>query len=274
MNVIMIILICLPAVAALYLLMLMPRVSGRPDMSPFMGWLYAHRGLHDNQSDAPENSLRAFDRAVQAGFGMELDVQLTKDKVAVVFHDDTLERICGAEGRVCDYTYEELQRFRLCGSDQTIPKFEDVLKLVDGRTPMIVEYKITGSDTAVCAAGDALLSSYRGVYCMESFNPMGVFWYRVHRKEVVRGQLAEQFLKGKEHSGLLYFLLQNLLFNFLTKPDFVAYNKRDAKAFSRRLCRKLYRNTAVAWTIKSSRELEAAREDFDLFIFDSFLPEA
>ncbi|MCM1192631.1 MAG: glycerophosphodiester phosphodiesterase [Butyrivibrio sp.] len=272
MKVAGIILICVLALVVLYLLLIMPRMFGKPDMTPLKGWLYAHRGLHDNETDAPENSMRAFAKAVEAGFGIELDIQMTKDKVPVVFHDYTLKRICGAEGKVCEFTYEELQQFRLCDSDQTIPKFEDVLKLVDGKVPLIVELKIEATDTSVCSAGDRLLSEYRGVYCIESFNPLGVFWYRRNRKTVARGQLSEGFLKEREYTGVLYFLLQNLLFNFLTKPDFVAYNKKHPRVLSRRICRGLYHNTAAAWTIKSREELEAAKKDFDIFIFDSFLP--
>ncbi len=272
MKAVVIILICILVLTVLYFLLIMPRILGKPDMAPFKKWLYAHRGLHDNRADAPENSLRAFERAVEAGFGIELDIQMTKDQVPVVFHDYTLKRICGAEGKVCDYTYEELQRFKLCDSDQTIPRFEEVLKLVEGRVPLIVELKIEKFDTSICTAGDKLLSAYRGLYCIESFNPLGVFWYRRNRKRIVRGQLSERFLEEKEYRGVLYFLLQNLLFNFLTKPDFVAYNKKHPEVLSRNICRMLYRNTAVAWTIKSQEELEAAKKHFDIFIFDSFLP--
>lgn len=134
--------ICIPGAAALYLLMIMPGMRRKPDTAALKQRLYAHRGLHDNNSDAPENSMRAFRKAVEAGFGIELDVQLSKDGVPVVFHDFTLKRICGGEGKVCDYTWSELQQFSLCGSDQKIPRFEDVLKLVDGKVPLIVELKI------------------------------------------------------------------------------------------------------------------------------------
>ncbi|MDE6063272.1 MAG: glycerophosphodiester phosphodiesterase, partial [Lachnospiraceae bacterium] len=106
------------AVSVLYLLMIMPRMLHRPDSAPFAGVLYAHRGLHDNTSEAPENSMAAFQKAVDAGFGIELDVQLSFDKVPVVFHDFSLARACGAEGKVADYTYEELQQFTLFDSDQ------------------------------------------------------------------------------------------------------------------------------------------------------------
>lgn len=273
MKILIIVLICGIVLFLLYLLMIMPRVAGRPDTEYFQRWLYAHRGLHDNRGEAPENSLRAFRKAVEAGFGIELDIQMTKDDIPVVFHDFTLKRICDAEGKVCDYTYEELQQFRLCNSDQTIPKFEDVLKCVDGRVPLIVELKIEAADTSICSAGDSLLAEYGGMYCIESFNPLGVFWYRRHRKEIVRGQLSDAFLKEGEYKGPLYFLLQNLLFNWLGRPDFVAYNHKYPEMISRRLCRGLYRNTAAAWTIKSKEQLEKARKHFDIFIFDSFVPE-
>lgn len=275
MKTALLVIVCVLAVlVALYLLMIMPRMFRRPDRAPFMGVLYAHRGLHDNASDAPENSMAAFQKAVEAGFGIELDVQLSKDKVPVVFHDFTLKRICGVEGRVADYTYEELQQFSLCESQEKIPKFEDFLKMVDGRVPLIVEYKIPGTRTDVCPIADKLLQEYKGVYCIESFNPLGVLWYKQNRKEVMRGQLSENFLKSgeNEYPKVLYFALHHLLFNFLTKPDFIAYSHKAYKDTSRRLCRYLYGGLAVAWTIKSKEELQARKKDFDLFIFDSFVP--
>lgn len=257
----------------LYLLAIMPRMMGKPDTTPFMNWLYAHRGLHDNNTDAPENSMKAFQKAVDGGYGIEMDIQLTKDMVPVVFHDFDLKRICGAEGMVCDYTYEELQQFKLCNSEERIPRFADVLALVNGKVPLIVEFKNEQTDMLLCSIADALLKEYKGVYCMESFNPLCVYWYRKHRKEVVRGQLSEAFCKGEgDRKSLLYFAMQHLLFNFLAKPDFVAYNHHHASILSRQICHKCFGNLAVAWTIRSQEELERAKRDFDLYIFDSFIP--
>lgn len=258
---------------ALYLYMIMPRIFGKPDTSSYRKWLYAHRGLFDNDSDAPENSLEAFRRAVEGGFGIEMDVQLSKDGIPVVFHDFTLKRICGVEGKVCDYTCQELQEFRLCDSEQRIPRFQEALELVDGRVPLIVELKLATMDTSVCPAADKLLSEYKGMYCIESFHPLAVRWYRKNRREIVRGQLSDAFLKEGEFNGPVCFLLQNLLFNWMGKPDFVAYNHKYPKVFSRMFCRRFYRNTAVAWTIKTPDELEAAKKHFDICIFDSFVPE-
>lgn len=272
MNALVVIAVCIPALILLYFLMIMPRVTGRPDSRVFEERLYAHRGLHDNTSDAPENSLKAFRKAVDAGFGIELDIQLTRDKIPVVFHDFTLQRVCGEPGKVCEYTFEELQQFTLCGSGQRIPKFEEVLKLVDGKVPLIVEFKMEIWDRELCPAADRLLRNYQGLYCMESFNPLGVMWYRFHHRDIVRGQLADAFLREGEFSGPVYFVLQNLLLNFIGKPDFIAYNHKHPNVLSRKLCHELYGNTAAAWTIKSEEELAAARKYFDVFIFDSFVP--
>lgn len=272
---IVVIISILLACVVLYLLLIMPRMYKRPDKKPFFeGILYAHRGLHDNASKAPENSMAAFEKAIEAGYGIELDVQLTKDKIPVIFHDFTLQRVCGVEGKVAEYTYEELQQFSLCGSEQKIPKLADFLQLADGRVPLIIEYKLPAMQAEVCAVADKLLAEYKGVYCIESFNPLALLWYRRNRKEIMRGQLAMNFLKSdeKEYPPLLYFALGHLLFNFLTKPDFIAYNHGDYKGVSRRLCRYLYRCTAVAWTIRNEAELGERKQDFDLFIFDSFVP--
>lgn len=257
----------------LYFLAIMPRLSHRKERKDFLGVYYAHRGLHDNTSDAPENSLAAFQKAVKAGYGIEMDVQLTKDKVPVVFHDFTLERICGREGKVCDYTFQELKQFRLCGSEERIPGFEEALRTIKGKVPLIVELKVEWMDISVCPVVDQLLREYKGLYCVESFNPLVLSWYRRYHNDVVRGQLSDGFVKSGEMKGILYALLQNLMLNWVTKPDFVAYNHKYADVPARKICRKLYKNMAAAWTIKSQEELEKARNKFDIFIFDSFIPD-
>lgn len=260
----------------LYLLAIMPGMRRKPQQEQFKKVLYAHRGLYDNKGAAPENSMAAFRRAVEGGYGIELDVQLTADNVAVVFHDFTLNRMCKAEGKVKDYTYGELQRFTLASSGEKIPKFEEVLKLVAGKVPLIVELKMEGTDTSVCKEADGLLQKYQGLYCIESFHPLGVYWYRKNRPEVIRGQLSDGFFRERRTGKLpapACFVMEMLLLNFLTKPDFVAYNHKYAGNLSRRLCHGLYRNTAVAYTIKSEEQLQNAGRHFDIYIFDSFIPQ-
>ncbi len=147
MGVIGTILIILVTFILLYLLTIMPKMAGRPDYSPLYEKYYAHRGLFDNTSDAPENSLAAFERAVDMGFGIEMDIQLTKDNIPVVIHDFDLKRACGADLRVRDLTYSELTSFTLFDSKEHIPAFSDALALIAGRAPLIIEYKLDGMDT-------------------------------------------------------------------------------------------------------------------------------
>lgn len=256
----------------LYLCMIGPRIFRRPRREHFKRWLYAHRGLHDNHSDAPENSMAAFRKAKEAGYGIELDIQLSKDRIPVVFHDFTLKRVCGAPGKVNDYTYEELQQFCLFESQERIPRFEDVLKLVDGKVPLIVEFKLETRDLSLCPIADRLLARYKGMYCMESFNPLGVWWYRCHRRNVMRGQLSDAFLQEGPYRGPLYFIQQNLLTNFIGRPDFIAYRSKYPRTLSRRICCGMFGAVGAAWTIRSQEELERAQRDFDIFIFEGFMP--
>lgn len=273
MKVIAVIFIIFMCLVVLYMLAIMPRMIKKPLRAPLMGVLYAHRGLHDNKSDAPENSMPAFQKAVEAGYGIELDVQLTKDRVPVVFHDFTLDRMCGVSGKVADYTFEELQKLHLLQTEQKIPKFEDFLKLVEGKVPFILELKVEMKDIDVCSKVSEMMKQYKGIYCIESFNPLVLRWYRKYDKGVIRGQLSDVFVKeSKNTKAILHWTLENLIWNFLTKPDFIAYNHHHYRKLSRCICRYIYGNLAVAWTIRSQEELNARKKDFDLFIFDSFIP--
>lgn len=259
-------------VVLLYMLAIMPRVFHCPDTSLFKKIYFAHRGLHDNATDAPENSMAAFRKAVEAGFGMELDVHVTKDGVPVIFHDFTLERICGDKAKIEECTYEELQRFTLCNSNEKIPRFEDLLTMIAGRVPLIVEIKSENVNVSFCARIDKLLRAYSGEYCIESFNPMVLWWFRRHHNGVIRGQLSSNFRKDGGYTQVMYFLMEHLLLNFLTKPDFIAYNHKFYKEPGRRICHRLYSRPAAAWTIQNQQDLEAMRRNFDVFIFDSFCP--
>lgn len=267
----------IPALACLLLLLyfflILPRMGGRPDASMLMGVHYAHRGLHDNQSDAPENSMAAFEKAAAAGFGIELDVQLTRDRIPVVFHDESLRRVCGVEGNVRDYTYEELQAFPLMQSSARIPLLSSVLETVNGRVPLIIEIKIHENAGEVCARADELISAYKGPYCIESFDPRAVAWYKKHRPQVIRGQLSSNFNKPGKREPFVEMLVHYLLLNVLGRPDFIAYDHLHKRNISRLLCRHLFGALSVAWTIKSQQELDASHSDFDLFIFEQFIPE-
>jgi glycerophosphoryl diester phosphodiesterase len=230
--------------------------------------------LHDNKSAAPENSLRAFQSAVEHGYGIELDVQLTKDKIPVILHDYNLKRACNADFKVSEHTYEELQKFRLFESQERIPTFEEALQTVGGRVPLIIELKIPWNAKELCEKVSDILKNYPGIYCIESFNPFGLLWYKKHFPKIVRGQLATDFAKEKiDGSKVQYFILKHLLMNFLTKPDFIAYHHVYKKGLSFTLCRTLYRVKTVAWTIQTQKDFEDCKSYYELFIFDSFIPE-
>lgn len=262
-------LLALLILVLVYLFLIAPRIIGKPNRMSLYGVHYAHRGLFDNETYAPENSIAAIQKAVEAGYGIEFDVQLSKDNVPVVFHDASLKRMCGVEGKVWEYTIEELQKLKLEKSKETIPTLAHVLEIIDGRVPLIIEYKMDRVNTKVCELGNALLEKYKGVYCIESFHPLAVFWYRKHRPDVIRGQLSQDYSKT-EYKGIQYWLMKNLLTNFVTRPDFVAYRHSDFRNLSRRICR-LLGALSVAWTVRSEEQYGKAKPHFDLFIFDSFI---
>ena len=259
---------------SLFLLAIMPKLCRNPEMKKLDGPYYAHRGLHKNNSEAPENSLRAFELAVENGYGIELDVQLTKDLVPVVLHDYKLKRACHVDLEVSDLTYEELMKYQIFKSQERIPTFYEALAKINGKVPVIIELKIPRKAEKLCEAVSKILQDYNGVYCIESFNPFGLIWYKKHYPGIVRGQLATDFNKEKtEGSKFQYFLLKHLLMNFLAKPNFIAYHHVYKNGLSFTICRKLFRTKTVAWTIQSQEELENNRKYYELFIFDSFIPE-
>lgn len=272
MNTVLHIFIVLIVLFVLYLFLVAPRMFGKPDRTPLYSVLYAHRGLFDNQTDAPENSLPAFRKAVEAGYGIELDVQLSKDGIPVVFHDASLKRMCGVDGNVWEYDLAELKQMKLADSDATIPTFEEVLNVIGGKVPVIIEYKLDVAQTRVCTLVNDMLSHYQGVYCIECFHPLALIWYRKNRPDIVRGQLCMEYWKEEKYRGNpLFLLLSYLVTNVATRPDFIAYQHSDASNLSRRVARRLGA-LSVAWTIKSQEQLEEAKKHFDLFIFDSFIP--
>jgi len=231
-------------------------------------WNYAHRGLHTKDKSVPENSILAFQLAAEKGYGAELDVQLSKDGQVVVFHDDTLDRVCGVEGRVDSYTLEELQKMSLCGTKETIPLFTKVLEVFGkGKGPLIVELKSGSHNDELCQKTYDILKNYPGVYCIESFNPFMVKWFKDHAPEVVRGQLASNKEDYRDQNPFVAFLLSRCAFSILNQPDFIAYKniKRPASV------RRQFENgvMSVAWT---SREPGVDQKVNDAVIFEFYTP--
>ena len=263
-------LLTLAVVFGVYLFLISPRMFSKPDMSAFENVAFAHRGFFDNQNGIPENSLLSFENAIINNVGIELDIQLSSDGIPMVFHDADLERMCGVKGKVWEYTAAELQTMSLSGTEHTIPTLAQTLAVIDGRVPIIVEHKMDRIDTAVCEKSYALLKDYTGAWCMKSFDPRAVMWYKSNAPQVIRGQLAQEYWKEEKFAGSpLYTALSFLVSNVITRPDFISYKYTDADNISLNLCRLMGAKTAC-WTLKSADDYNSVKSEFDMYIFDSF----
>lgn len=260
-------------IPALYYMCLKP--NNQPDrMKLFKKYYFAHRGFYNNEKKCPENSIPAFKEAVRLGFGIELDVQATSDGRLVVFHDESLKRMCGKDKRLTDCTYKELLCYNLAGSSEKIPRLDEVLKIVDGKVPLIIEIKPEGNWKQTTRLLSERMKKYKGKYCIESFQPLAVALYKKLQPQIPRGQLASDMFKEKDKNNIVIkFLCTNLMLDFLAKPDFIAYNHLYSGNLSYRIARKLFPVTNVAWTIQNRHEMKEARKIFDIFIFEGFMPE-
>ena len=231
----------------------------------------AHRGLHDK--DIPENSMKAFERAVKYGFAIELDVQKTLDNQLVVFHDESLYRMCAVKKKVRECTFLELCAFVLGASSERIPKLADVLDMVHGTVPLLIEIKSEGDWKTTTLLLARLMKKYTGEYWIESFHPLVLRMYRNISPNTIIGQLTSDLFKERDsHSLIVKFLLSNLLLNWLSKPDFIAYHYKYRTKTAFKVCKRNKRIKTAAWTVKSQDTLDALREEFDVFIFEGFIP--
>ncbi len=253
----------------LFLFLIFPSSRRHKDRRLLSGLYIAHRGLHDLADNTPENSLPAFQAAIDNGYAIEIDIHLTADGEVVVFHDDDLQRVCGVAGRIEDKTLAELKELRLCGTEESIPTLRECLKLIDGQVPLLIEFKClsVGLCNRLCEAADLILREYSGDYCIQSFYPFVLRWYRRHRRDICRGQLASAFFGEALHRQLLGCLL----FNVIARPDFVSYDHTHAGHVCRRLC-VLLGAFSVGWTFRSQDDLNRRRRQFSTYIFESFIP--
>ena len=260
-------------VTGFYLFASAPGIHKKTKWQHLTGWDYAHRGLYDNEHGIPENSIAAFRRAVDKGYGIELDVHLTADNQLVVFHDDTLTRMCGMNKKISSFLYSDLMQLRLLGTEEGIPLFKDVLELIDGKVPLIIELKVDGSNqNLLCPLVWQLLSRYKGDYCIESFHPFVLQWIKRHEPQVVRGQLSCNFFKENPHCDIVLFLMSNLMTNFFTHPDFIAYKYLDLDNLAVIYNRKLFHIMTVVWTIPGKPTYDRFKNKVDAMIFEGFEP--
>lgn len=223
---------------------------------------FAHRGLHGGP--IIENSLNAFAAAIDAGFGMECDVQLSHDGIAFVFHDEHLDRLTAERGLVDDRTAAMLDRVVLLGTDQPLPRLDALLRLIDGRAPLLVEIKASGRNPKrICRAVRAALEGYSGPVAIMSFNPLASAWFKRHAPHVPRGLVVtEQQEKG------FWGAVKRGLSLWVACPDFLAYDIRDlpTSAFAARARRRGL--PVLTWTVRNAAQEADAMVHADEIIFE------
>ncbi len=253
-------------VVGLWWFLIAPARRRHPHRRVLEGAVIAHRGLHGGQ--VPENSLPAFRAAIRQGLPIEIDIHITADNQLVVFHDDTLKRVCGVDGKIADCTLAQLKGYRLNGTDCTIPTLQECLDTVAGQVPLLIEFKCLDTATCrrLCEAADEVLRRYEGLYWVQSFYPFVLQWYRRHRPEICRGQLSLYSEKG-----LAKQLLGKQLLNWISRPDFISYEYPGARRLNFRLAVGLGAHP-VGWTFPSQQELDAYRPYYRTYIFENFLP--
>ena len=258
------------ALGGLYVLSTQGR-TGHPGLGVLKTFKYAHWGLHDTEK--PENSMAAFRAALESGYGIEFDIHLIRDGNLAVIHDAALLRTTGQEGIITDLTTEDLRRYHLNGTAETIPTFRQVLELFSGKAPLIIELKSDGNPEALVDAAVKAVEDYAGPYCMESFDPRCVYILKKKYPHIIRGQLTEDYFRsGSKLPAPLKWALKNQVLNFLTMPDFVAYKYRDIRTFSNRLVRDFWGVAGVTWTLRSQEELDDAIAENWIPIFENFKP--
>lgn len=271
MKVLLVLIICVFLLFVLFILSLIGKRHSVPTV--LKSAKYAHRGLHDKPT-IPENSMAAFEKAVLSGYGIELDVHLMRDGELAVIHDSSLKRTAGVDINIEDLTTNDLENYYLEGTTEQIPTLKQVLTLVDGKVPLIIELKSQNNAKQLCSATVKVLESYSGQWCMESFDPRCVIWFKKNRPDVTRGQLSQNFFKSKDSnlSLPLKLLLTLLSFNFLSRPDFVAFCLSHKNTLSFILATKLWGIDGFAWTIRTKEALDLSKDYGFTPIFEDFVP--
>lgn len=252
-----------------YFFLIWPRLSKKEQIRPFLHTMFAHRGYHCIEKGIPENSIPSFRAAISHGYGIELDIHLTADGKLVVFHDDDLSRICGRPESVESLTLSELQACHLQGTDECIPKFSDVLSLVNGQVPLLIELKIPKSSLGICEKAAETLAGYPGPYMVQSFNTLGIWWFRKHAPHILRGQLSSNLTDDHlPEPWILTFIVKHLLGNVLGRPDFVSYKLADLPMFEVWFLKHILRLPIAVWTLRTQETLKKGKRYYDMQIFE------
>lgn len=236
----------------------------------------AHRGLHDKAAGRIENSASAASAAIDKGFAIECDVQLTSDGEAMVFHDFTLDRLTGATGRVDARPASELAGIALTGSTDTIPTLSAFLQLLAGRVPLVLEIKSRfDGDTRLTDRVAAVVMGYEGPVAIKSFDPAIVARLRQLTPDRPRGIVAQSAYDYAEWQAMApqrKHALANLLHFEESQPDFVSWRVKDLPCAAPYLARHLGRRPLMTWTVRTLAERTHAQAHADQMVFEGFVP--
>ncbi len=232
----------------------------------------AHRGLHDSEQGVLENSMSAFEAAVEHGYAIELDVQVTRDGDAVVFHDERLERLTDTVGKVRRRTSDELTKIALSGSNDCIPTLQAVFEMVRGKVPILVEIKNPTRKIGKLESRVAdLLASYAGDAAVQSFNPLALQWFHKNAPMVARGLLASDYrnITQVNMSRRAQFIMRNLLLSPLGRPNFIGYDVDALPAIAPAIMRRVGL-PLLAWTVRTDEQRITSERHADNIIFEGF----
>ncbi|MFI3206309.1 MAG: glycerophosphodiester phosphodiesterase family protein [Clostridia bacterium] len=271
MQYLSILMILLLAVLLLLLLFICPSFKRRKDIKELSSFLFAHRGLHGG--DIIENTLPAFQNAVDNNYGIELDVRLSEDRNVVVFHDDSTKRAFGIDKPIEAFAYYQILRFGLFGTKEKVPLFIETLNLVSGKVPLIVELKACAEWQVLCRKTAFLLDNYEGAFTVQSFDPLIVDWFKNHRPKYIRGLLMYPYKTGDYGIGAVdAFFTRNMFPNLIARPQYIAYDCNERNRFGLNLMTKFFKLPEVSWTVKSQEKLEECLNDKAIIIFEGFTP--
>ena len=233
----------------------------------------AHRGLHDEIRE--ENSMSAFKAAIERGFAIETDVHLLRDGVVAVHHDNSLKRICGKDVRIESLTSSQLKDYPMTLGGEIIPTLPEMLALVDGRVPILIELKtICGwrnNDLVRAVLRDLKNYPHKDVIALQSFDPFAVRWCRRHQTEYPFGQLASALGEKGKTPKILNDIMGKLLVNKVSKPMFTSY---DVASSPNKYIDKTHEKMPVlSWTVRTEEDIAVARKYADNVIFEKVSPD-
>ena len=231
----------------------------------------AHRGLHTLDKTVPENTLLAFQKAMDRGYAIEFDINVMKDGTVVCFHDPDFKRLCGVDKALSELNFEDVKSFRILQSNEYIPSLKEVLEFIDGKVPLLIELKPLGDNNLLCQQFMEVMKVYKGVWAMHSFHPMTIFWFKKNHPEVVRGQVTEFFRDDPKMKKLTKFLMKTMALNIFTKPDFINYGVKDMpnKYLDRQIKKGM---TVIGYASQSQEQFDMVKKYYHNSVFEYFIP--